>query len=236
MLWERKMNEQIKEEMQSLGMDVFGTSDCTEQVGSRFVGTPFAITIGVRLSDVVIDEIKQGPTKMYFAHYRAVNAMLDAAATRCVVLLQRMGQNALAVPASQTTNTAGIAGDFPHKTAACNAGLGFIGKSGLFISSEFGPRVRLATILTDLKQQSKQAVVSGCEECAACVSACPCGAIVGNEWHEGITRDEMVDAALCSRHMKERYQQIGRGSVCGICVAVCPKAKNAKKKGKKLLI
>ena len=47
------------------------------------------------------------------------------------------------------TSEFGMPADFPHKTAANMAGLGFIGKSVLFISNEFGPRVRLATVLTD---------------------------------------------------------------------------------------
>ncbi len=108
---------EIENAMRQQGMDVFGTSDCSEVVSSQFGDTPYAITLGVRLSDAVIDKIAGGPTKMYFAHYRAVNTMLDGAASRCVVMLQRGGHRALAVPASQTTNSAAIAGDFPHKTA-----------------------------------------------------------------------------------------------------------------------
>ena len=33
------------------------------------------------------------------------------------------------------------------------------------------------------------------------------------------------DAEKCSRYMKEHFQDIGRGSVCGICIKVCPKNK-----------
>ncbi len=176
----------------------------------------------------MIDKITSGPTKMYFAHYRAVNTMLDGAALRCVVMLQRGGYNALAVPASQTTNNAAIAGDFPHKTAASKAGLGFVGKSGLFVTSEFGPRVRFATVLTDMAMVSKPISKSECGECRLCESACPCGAIAGREWSENMRRDDIVDAALCARYMKDKYQKIGRGSVCGICVAVCSMYKRAK--------
>lgn len=226
------MIEQIGREMQSVGIDVFGTSDCSDVVSEKFADTPYAVTLGVRLSDAVVDKISGGPTKMYFAHYRAVNTMLDGAALRCVVMLQRGGYNALAVPASQTTNSAAMAGDFPHKTAASKAGLGFVGKSGLFITSEFGPRVRFVTVLTDMRMESKPIVKSGCGECRECVSACPCGAIAGREWKQGMRRDDIVDAALCARYMKDRYQKIGRGSVCGICVAVCPMSKRERENAK----
>lgn len=216
------MINKIEAEMRSQGIDVFGTSDCTDVVSESFCDTQYAVTLGVRLSDAVIDKIGSGPTKMYFAHYRSVNALLDACALRCVIMLQREGFMALAVPASQTINNAAIAGDFAHKTAANLAGLGFVGKSGLFVTKQFGPRVRFATVLTDMPLDSGNMTEPQCGDCRECVSACPCGAITGAQWEKGMARDEIVDAALCSRYMKDKYQRIGRGSVCGICMAVCP--------------
>lgn len=212
----------LKEMMRVMGIDVFGTSDCSAYVPDAFIQTPFAITLGVRLSDVVVDAIMDGPTKLYFHHYRTVNAFLDRCALRCAIELQRGGYNALAIAASQTTHSIGIAGDFQHKTAANLAGLGFMGKSGLFISRDFGPRVRFTTVLTDLPLKAGWMMPVGCGKCRACVDACPCGAILGSEWQFGVDRDDIVDADKCSRYMKAKYQMIGRGSVCGICMAVCP--------------
>lgn len=208
--------------MRQQGIDIFGTSDVSEMIPEKFKKTPYAITLGVRLSDAVMDSVKDGPTKNYFHHYRTVNALLDTCALRCVIELQREGYLAVAIPASQTTNEAGIAGDFQHKTAANLAGLGFIGKSALFISKEFGPRVRFATVLTNMKLNSGGIRQPECGSCKACVNACPCGAIMGRAWTKGALREELVDAVLCSHYMKEKYEMIGRGSVCGICVAVCP--------------
>jgi len=37
---------------------------------------------------------------------------------------------------------------FSHKLAATRSGIGWIGKTDLLITSRFGPRVRLASILT----------------------------------------------------------------------------------------
>ena len=74
------MIEDIRAVMEKEGIDVFGTSDCSAVVPDRFRRTPFAITLGIRLSDAVVDDIAKGPTKMYFAHYRSVNALLDACA------------------------------------------------------------------------------------------------------------------------------------------------------------
>ena len=206
----------------SEGADVFGTSNVSACLPERFSQLPFAVTIGIRLLDAVMNEVKQGPTKLYFHHYRSANAFLDMCALKCALLLQRSGYKAIAIPASQTTSTPAIAGDFPHKTAANLAGLGFIGKNGLFISKEYGPRVRLATVLTDCPLPVSQMLPPQCGSCRKCVDACPCGALTGSLWTKESSRDDIVDAALCSRFMKDKYGMIGRGSVCGICAAVCP--------------
>jgi len=216
----------IKDELEKLirqeGADIFGTSNVSGCVPERFSGLPYAVTIGVRLLDNVMDEVRGGPTKLYFHHYRTANAFLDVCALKCALYLQRSGYNAVTIPASQTTSSAGIAGDFPHKTAANLAGLGFMGKSGLFVSTDYGPRVRLATVLTNCPLPEGQMMQPRCGSCRICVTACPSGAIVGNAWRLGCSRDDIVDAALCSRYMKDKYGMIGRGSVCGICAAVCP--------------
>lgn len=216
------MIESVKELMRQQGIDIFGTSDVSEAIPEKFKNTPYAITLGLRLSDAVMDGVTGGPTKNYFHHYRTANAFLDMCALRCAIELQRKGYLAVAIPASQTTNDIGIAGDFQHKTAANLAGLGFIGKNALFITNDFGPRVRFATVLTDMKLESAGIKQPECGSCNACVKACPCGAIMGRLWTKGIEREELVDAALCSKYMKEKYEMIGRGAVCGICVAVCP--------------
>jgi epoxyqueuosine reductase QueG len=169
-----------------------------------------------------MNEVTGGPTHRYFHHYRTVNAFLDMCALKSIIYLQREGYAACAIPASQSTGGDGLSGDFPHKTAANMAGLGFIGKSALFVSMDFGPRVRLVTVLTDMPLQSHGITEPRCGDCRACVNACPCDAITGSTWTKETPRDALVDAALCSRWMKQKYQHIGRGVVCGICAAVCP--------------
>ncbi len=216
------MRDELERLIKREGADIFGTSCVSGFVSERFAGLPFAVTIGMRLLDAVMDQVCGGPTKLYFHHYRTANAFLDMCALKCALLLQRSGFRAVAIPASQTTSAEGIAADFPHKTAANLAGLGFMGKSGLFISADYGPRVRLATVLTDCPLPNGQMMPPQCGSCRVCVQACPCGAIVGNAWRQNGSRDDIVDAALCSRFMKDTYGMIGRGSVCGICAAVCP--------------
>lgn len=186
-------------------------------------GLNYAISYTIPLSDAVIDNIDGAPTHTYFHHYRTVNTLIDNNSLKVGFILRRHGYRYVSVPASQSVN--GLQGIFSHKYAAVHAGLGFVGKSGLFISTENGPRVRLGTILTDCDKFEVNEKISDClcGSCTACRNACPAMAITGNLWSPDKPREYIIDALACSQHMKKAYQHIGRGSVCGICMRVCPK-------------
>ena len=62
--------------------------------------------------------------------------------------------------------------------------------------------------------------------CDLCVKACPSGAISGKAFVPGVEREEIFNPALCSEYMKKKFQHIGRGAVCGICMKVCPMNKS----------
>lgn len=188
-------------------------------------GFSYALSIGVKLSDAVLATIENAPSFVYFQHYRTANALLDTVAFRLARAIERKGYAALPVAASQSLGKNDpYRGVLPHKTAAVLSGLGFVGKSGLFLSTEFGSKLRLATVLTDMPVQRELPVLeNGCGGCTACQNACPAGAIFGEKPTTDGERN--FDAEKCSRYMKEHFQDIGRGSVCGVCIKVCPKNK-----------
>ena len=185
----------------------------------------YAVSIAVKLSDAVLATIDGAPSFVYFQHYRTANALLDQIAFRIAGILEQNGHNALPIAASQSLGKNNpYCGVLPHKTAAVLSGLGFVGKSGLFLTEEYGSKVRLATILTDMPVQSTREVIeNGCGECTACMRACPAGAIFGELPKTNGERN--YDPEKCSRYMKEHFQDVGRGSVCGVCIKVCPKNK-----------
>ncbi len=214
----------IEEFIEKLGVHHFGAALVPS--GLRpFPHLPYAISLGIPLSKTVVSSIRNGPTHTYFHHYRTTNAYLDNAAVRLMLFIEKQGSNAVYVPASQTVDSEGIRGLFSHKMAAALAGLGGIGQNALFISNQYGPALRLSTVLTDFPLQTGFPIANPCTECGICVQACPSGALTGERWYPGISRDELVDAKKCSAHMKKAYQSIGRGAVCGICMAVCPLCK-----------
>jgi epoxyqueuosine reductase QueG len=115
--------------------------------------------------------------------------------------------------------------EFSHKTAATRSGLGWIGKSALFVSPRFGPRVRLVTVLTDFVLSPGIPVKSSlCGACEICVKKCPAQAIFGENWVPSMSREDFYDAYKCREKANELTRlHVGQNdTICGICVAVCP--------------
>ena len=148
------------------------------------------------------------------------------------LMLQQAGYQYLPVGASQSIPTLsdpqGYHGRFSHKEGGCLGGMGYMGTSGLFLHKIYGPRVRLGTILTNLplvEENPAPVDNNSCEGCFKCVSACPAKAIKGKIYQPTMGDFELVNPQKCSQHMKQAYKMIGRGAVCGICMAVCPVGK-----------
>ncbi|MCX7843748.1 MAG: epoxyqueuosine reductase [Clostridia bacterium] len=217
--------EHMERKISEWGASFHGYSNVGAKLSEDLKALPYAITIGVRLSGFIIGQIEDKPTFTYFHHYRSVNALIDQITLKALLLIEQNGYRAFAVPASQTVNDMEdkYSGVFPHKTAAVMAGLGWVGKNGLFISKDYGPRVRLGTILTDMELPAENKIIaSKCGECKICIQSCPAMALTGNCWNEGCDRSSVLDAKACSDYMNAKFKHIGRGSVCGICVKVCP--------------
>ena len=208
-----------------LGADLVGFCELPTPPIKEFPKLRYAVSIGVKLSDGVLKTIDNAPSFVYFQHYRTANTLLDAIAFRLSAKIEQFGYSSAPIAASQSLGKNNpYRGVLPHKTAAVLSGLGFVGKSGLFLSEQYGSKVRLATVLTDMPLQNELPVLeNGCKDCQLCAKACPAGAIYGTLPTTNGERN--FDAEKCSKYMKEHFQDIGRGSVCGICIKVCPKNK-----------
>ncbi|HET6475650.1 MAG TPA: epoxyqueuosine reductase [Thermoleophilia bacterium] len=179
---------------------------------------PTAISILMRLDPLVVHGLRYGPTLDYYQEYLRVNTALDDATDTLVNVLKVHGHAAERVVATGASNGSK---PFPHKTAATSAGLGWIGKTALFISPEFGPAVRLTTVFTDLDLPAGEPVVaSRCGTCRDCVDACPAGCGRDVVWRAGMARELLFDAGACRHHMTQ-FTSV-KAEICGICIAACP--------------
>lgn len=101
--------------------------------------------------------------------------------------------------------------------AAVEAGLGILGKSRLLITPQFGPRQRVAAVITnaelkpDRKITEKKAKELCPPSCRACIRACP-GKALSNE---GIAWEK------CNEVIKPHNSMYGY-SACSQCMIVCP--------------
>lgn len=67
----------------------------------------------------------------------------------------------------------GMYGEINHKLAGQQAGLGDIGLNQLLVTHEYGPYVRLGSIITDAQLEPDTIREGACTDCEACIGACP---------------------------------------------------------------
>ncbi len=107
---------------------------------------------------------------------------------------------------------------------ARDAGLGEIGRMGLLMTPELGPRVRIAVVTTDLPlvpepRRRDATVIDFCAHCRKCADVCPGNAISleGRVDIDGVRRWR-IDSEACFTVWSTV------GTDCARCMAVCPYA------------
>ena len=183
-----------------------------------------SISIAKRLDDEVIVEIISKPTVKYAQHYRDVNNVLDAITADIVEWIEEKGHQARAIPAAYRADEANLLGNISHKAVARMAGIGWQGKSLLIVSPDFGPRIRLATVLTDMPLASNQPLKNWCGSCMECTKACPASAIKNVSTQDRYeTRDDALYFFRCAEQTLRFKELPGISArICGVCINACP--------------
>jgi epoxyqueuosine reductase QueG len=92
---------------------------------------------------------------------------------------------------------------FYHMPAMYLAGLGTLGLNCCILTPEFGPRVKVTSIITDAPLPAGRPMEQEmCSHCNLCVDNCPIGAIDGKGWKNPFA---------CASY-----------GCCGTCMAICP--------------
>lgn len=213
----------------------FGFADLRGLLPPGFKRYPAGISILRRLDPRAVDSAEDGPSPAYYAEYQAANDELAAVSSAIAKDIAALGVASLSL--APTLHDAQLDSAFSqtlrapvsHKMLATRAGLGWIGKTDLLVSTDFGPRVRLASVLLGETPLSCPEPISEsrCGSCDACVRACPARAASGKAWKAGLDRDEFYDAHKCreSCKMLSRLRLGEDVSLCGICASICPKGK-----------
>ncbi len=216
----------LKEWMEVHKIALWGMADLREfstpedETGQKF---PFALSWVIPMNPEIMVKIQSGPNQAYADEYTRVNNHIIELSTALAAEIKLRGFYSKPLAASDRTDKAKIKGDFPHKTAATRAGIGWVGRHCQLITRQFGSWIRLGTVFTDLKIPCGPPIEKNfCGSCMLCVEACPSKALTGNKWYPGIPRKELLDVKTCDKWKKQHYFQYHKGHNCGICSAVCP--------------
>lgn len=168
------------------------------------------------------DAIASSPTFTSAAATGLGYSMMAFVEAELVSFIRRMGYNAMTCG-----NDVGMS-----VPMAIDAGLGQYGRHGMLITKPYGPRVRIAKVLTDMPLIPDspdfdfcKAVVRFCETCAKCASTCPSQSIpFGKErtW-EGKTKSNNPGIKKWYVNVETCYGfWVENGSECSNCIRSCP--------------
>jgi epoxyqueuosine reductase len=213
--------EKIKSLCHQWGGSLFGVADLRsfkkDEIllpSSLIDHLSFGISVGFHLSDVILEGIENQPTPLYFHHYQRVNILLDTMGLIVTSAIQDLGYQAMPVPASQIVDWKTQRGHLSHKHVARAAGLGWIGRNNLLVNEQFGSRIRLVTILTDIPLGIDSPSSKDCGDCRRCPSVCPAGAIK--------ERQEDFDHLRCYEQLRTFAKTLHFShNICGVCVKAC---------------
>lgn len=169
--------------------------------------------------------LDHAPSREYSASYVAANDELNRIAFRIARLLESKGYRAVPISSSSPYDLRTMFGDMSHRHAGELAGIGVFGKNSLLLSPEFGPRIRLVSVVTDARLPSSKPLRSDlCGNCTRCLQACPAKAL-----KPGM----VVDKEKCDVHhvrIGELLQLKDWEQVCGVCIRVCPVGRSEMKR------
>lgn len=208
--------EKVKEIAERWGAAKFGVADLSDFKFefTEFRGFKYGISCAVRLSDGILNTLKDHATPLYAYHYRQINFVLDQMATHISSFIQDMGYIALPIPASQFVDWSKMIAHLSHRDVAVKAGLGWIGRNNLLVTPEYGARIRLVTVLTNMPLKTDKPIDFGCGDCLACYNACPAQAIAKEPGD--------FDVEKCIAYIRETKKKYALAQfICGVCQKVC---------------
>jgi len=144
-------------------------------------------------------------------HCEYVNGRLNRAVHDLAALFKKLGYRSLPLPAIGPSDRRFLTSLLSFKHVAELAGLGTIGRHSLLITQAYGPRVRLACLLTEATLDTTSRLQENyCLNCDACIRLCPANALC---------LPKPGEVYAINRFACQSYRQAGL--TCGVCMKVC---------------
>jgi epoxyqueuosine reductase len=182
---------------------------------------PLAKTVIVLGVPVWLPITESAPSQLGREQYTITNELLDEAAYRLAAFLNRHGHAAINICRDGYGDSEILlekpAAIFSHAWAGHYAGLGRIGWNHTLLTREYGPRLRLVSVLTALELPGDPLLTEElCTRCLLCQKICPAQAFSGDRQ----ARYGEMDKTACTsngRRLRTAFR-----NPCGFCVKVCP--------------
>jgi epoxyqueuosine reductase len=208
------MFNELENELKKRAVDFIRIVDISGLIQNQNQGYNIALVIGVLLSPEYIHRLSVENT-FNESEFSEKESYTDELAEWIADFIEAKGYKAYAQSEriliadgfyDRTWETTRL----PHKTIALMSGLGWIGKSNLLISPDYGSAFSMCSVLTNapLPSKNRSIMLSKCGQCAICVDVCQTKALVGSAWEMGIERNFMIDVKDCN--------------LCLKCLAFCP--------------
>ena len=221
------MSRRIKDVARYLGADLVGIARLNPAYVYTHVGTgpepfgqpiendhPYVVCFAIEMDHEMVSSAPLVPTTIETGRQYLRGTFISHVLERYI---RSLGYAA-------RSHTAGSNYQLILAAVAAEAGLGELGRIGILLSREFGPRMRLGAVSTDLPLVPDEPVVFGvqdfCETCLKCARCCPAQAI-------STTPKENVRGALKWPISPEKCYNYWRtiGTDCSTCMLVCPYSK-----------
>ncbi|WP_296788721.1 reductive dehalogenase domain-containing protein [uncultured Methanobrevibacter sp.] len=209
----------IKDYLISLGASKVGFAD-VNGLASEFVDLPNAISIVLKIPKETIQLVKDESYGEYWASFHKQIDKLTEISLKGEAYIKNLGYNAFGLTMTRNEcDMKKLLSILPYKTMATKSGLGWIGRSALFVTPEYGSAVALGGILTDMPLDFGTPITdSECDECTNCQEACPVDAINPQKWNDRLSRKDIIDIETCSEYIIDQYKA---GLGCTKCMSEC---------------
>jgi ferredoxin len=162
------------------------------------------------------EAVSQAPAEPAGVEMARIYALVGRAVIELAAAIRALGYRARAHhPMSDDGKFNG--GSILFIPAAVDAGLGWMGRCTSMVTEQFGPRVRLGAVATELPLAVDTPMPEGlCGSCDDCIRACPTKAL----WMDSLKK---VPRYAVDKHKFDRCRPFyAETHGCGVCLASCP--------------
>jgi len=223
----KEMTDKLINLSKSLGADFIGIADSKGFLNPEYQGNKpqdimenckSIVIVGVTIPNGCFEPLPKGRAE-YTNTLMAGTATLRIIGFKLLKFIEELGYIATLAPSEGSefgywyADKETLKADFSMKYACYLSGIGKFGLNHLVITDKFGPRVRMAAIITDApfvaNSHSSEFIDSRCKNCNKCIDVCPVSAL---------SRDGTIQRQKCRDYM---FNDLG-GLRCGMCIKVCP--------------